>query len=453
MVAHHHMIWRLVCALLLFLSVDLLVTAQEPNLKQATDVAYLTIRVPADATLTIAGDPTSTTGPERLFVTPSLTPGKSYSYKLLATWEKDGKSQRVERVVRFKAGDSVTIDLTAPENVKGKTPDDKPKDKIKENPRKEEVPGTEKLKAPNKEAAAPKSRHFQFTYSATLAGIKAGETVSIWVPIPPTTASQQVKLLDKKLPKGSKDSQGTEPIYGNRIHFFTALANDKGEVPFSFVYEVKRKEVGHETKLAKEDEKRIARFLQADELVPIEGKPLELLEGKDLSGDPMAKARIMYDVVNSHMKYSKVGTGWGRGDSVWACDSKFGNCSDFHSLFISMARANKLPAKFEIGFPLPEKRGEGDIGGYHCWAFFRPEGKGWVPVDISEANKNSKLTDYYFGNLTEDRVTFSTGRDINLVPKQDGKALNFFIYPYAEVAGKAVAQEKFIKKFFFKDVK
>ena len=61
--------------------------------------------------------------------------------------------------------------------------------------------------------------------------------------------------------------------------------------------------------------------------------------------------------------------------------------------------------------------------------------------------------DYFFGNLTEDRITFSTGRDVNLVPKQAGKPLNFFIYPYAEVMGKEVPQEKIVKKFAFEDLK
>ena len=135
---------------------------------------------------------------------------------------------------------------------------------------------------------------------------------------------------------------------------------------------------------------------------------------------------------------------------IWACDSRFGNCSDFHGLFIALARARKIPAKFEMGFPIPEKRGEGSIGGYHCWAWFRVEGKGWVPADISEANKNPKLKDYYFGNLTADRVAFSKGRDISLVPKAEGKALNFFIYPYVEVEGKPY--EKLRKRFTFKDV-
>jgi len=76
-----------------------------------------------------------------------------------------------------------------------------------------------------------------------------------------------------------------------------------------------------------------------------------------------------------------------------------------------------------------------------------------VPVDISEANKNPKMKEYYFGHLTEDRITFTTGRDITLVPKQDGEPLNFFVYPYVEVDGKPYAAEKVKRKFGYEDVK
>jgi hypothetical protein len=72
-------------------------------------------------------------------------------------------------------------------------------------------------------------------------------------------------------------------------------------------------------------------------------------------------------------------------------------------------------------------------------------------VDISEANKNPMMRDYYFGNLTADRIGFSTGRDVNLVPKQAGKPLDFFIYPYAEAGGKEVSQDEIVKKFAFAD--
>jgi transglutaminase-like putative cysteine protease len=162
---------------------------------------------------------------------------------------------------------------------------------------------------------------------------------------------------------------------------------------------------------------------------------------------------LLYDVVNGHMEYRKDKPGWGQGDAVWACDSKFGNCTDFHSLFISLARAQKIPSKFEMGFSIPEKHGDGLVGGYHCWAWFLPDKKGWVPVDISEANRHPKMQEYYFGNLTEDRVQFSTGRDIELVPPQAGPPLNFFVYPYVEVDGQPYPAEKVARTFSYKDVK
>jgi transglutaminase-like putative cysteine protease len=300
--------------------------------------------------------------------------------------------------------------------------------------------------------AGPRSRTFLFTYAATVTGLEAGQVARIWVPVPPATTDEQTVKIEKvSLPKGARTL--TEKRYGNRMVYVRARANAKGKIPLTLVYRVTRREVKGQTGKKTKDTAPLERFLQADTLVPVGGKPLDLLKGKELPKDPMARARLLYDVVNKHMRYSKEGKGWGRGDAVWACDSKFGNCSDFHSLFISLARGEKLPAKFEIGFPLPEKRGAGAIPGYHCWAFFRPAGKGWVPVDISEANKNPKRRDYYFGNLTEDRVTFSTGRDIDLVPKQAGKALNFFIYPYVEVGGKEYPQDKIVRKFSFRDVK
>jgi transglutaminase-like putative cysteine protease len=300
--------------------------------------------------------------------------------------------------------------------------------------------------------AAPRSRTFQFTYRATVTGLQAGETARVWLPVPPSNDVQTVSIVSRDLPGESR--LGKEKKFGNQILYFEAKADAEGKVPFQIVYRVTRKEVkGEASKDMIEDAAQLAKFLQADARVPVGGKPLELIKGKELPMDQEKIARVLYDLVNGHVRYSKEGTGWGRGDSEWVCQSGYGNCTDFHSLFMSLARAKNIPAKFEIGFPLPEKRGAGEVPGYHCWAFFLPRGKGWVPVDISEANKNPKMKDYYFGNLTEDRVTFSTGRDLELTPKQEGEPLNFFVYPYVETAGKPVPQEKIMKKFAFRDEK
>ena len=143
------------------------------------------------------------------------------------------------------------------------------------------------------------------------------------------------------------------------------------------------------------------------------------------------------------MKYDKPkDQPWGRGDTVYACSSKVGNCTDFHSYFISLCLAQNIPARFQIGLygEYDKKPGtEYKTGGYHCWAEFLVPGKGWVPVDISEADKagkQDKKYEFFFGGHTDNRVTLSLGRDLVLNPPQKGEPLNYFLNPYVEVGGK-----------------
>ena len=175
---------------------------------------------------------------------------------------------------------------------------------------------------------------------------------------------------------------------------------------------------------------------------------LEVTRGKTSDLD---KARAVYDYAADNLKYDKSGTGWGRGDIYYACDIKRGNCTDFHAVFTGFTRAVGIPARFEIGFPLPPDRREGEIAGYHCWAEFYLQGYGWVPLDASEGGKNPDRRSYFFGAHDEHRVLFTIGRDIRLSPAQKGEPLNFFVYPYVEVDGRAF--EKVQKKFYFRDVK
>ncbi|HZN32428.1 MAG TPA: transglutaminase-like domain-containing protein [Pirellulaceae bacterium] len=299
-------------------------------------------------------------------------------------------------------------------------------------------------------ASSPHQRQFRLTYAVTVTGLEAGQAARLWMPVPPDNDEQRVQVVEQSLPGASQ--QAREPKYGNDILYVAAAADRAGQVTARTVYGVTREEARGTPAVMMKDNELAALFLKPDARVPVGGKPLTLLAGKSLPMDQMRLGRVLYDVVNGHMRYSKEGTGWGLGDAVWACDSKYGNCSDFHSLFISLARSQGVPAKFEIGFPLPPARGRGEIAGYHCWAWFQPRGFGWVPVDISEANKNPELREYYFGNLTENRVTLSTGRDLVLAPPQAGPPLNFFVTPYVEVAGKPYPAEKVQLKLQYEDV-
>jgi transglutaminase-like putative cysteine protease len=180
--------------------------------------------------------------------------------------------------------------------------------------------------------------------------------------------------------------------------------------------------------------------------VPIDGQiKLVSAEVGDPNRSSYEQARAIYDYVIANMTYDKSGNGWGRGDAIYACNLKKGNCTDFHSLFIAIARSRGIPARFTIGFPLGGPS-VGEIPGYHCWAEFYAGGE-WVPVDASEAWKHPQLRQYYFGHLDADRVAFTMGRDLVLKPRQSGEPVNFLIYPYVEVDGKPLPKEQIKNQF------
>ena len=70
-----------------------------------------------------------------------------------------------------------------------------------------------------------------------------------------------------------------------------------------------------------------------------------------------AKARALYDWVWDHMQYDKSVPGLGLGDIPYCLKVGKGNCTDFHKLFIALARASGLPARWNMGFPLAYEDG------------------------------------------------------------------------------------------------
>jgi transglutaminase-like putative cysteine protease len=304
---------------------------------------------------------------------------------------------------------------------------------------------------------SPPSRTFIFTYQVTLKDIPAGaQRVRVWIPCAVTDANQTVVLKKASGPVHLREVR--EAPFGNHILYGEIPHPQSGPAEFTAEYEVTRKEYSkgdYESLMKASPGSRaapqdLARFLAPDRLVPIDGRMKELADENTRGKQgTVERAHALYDYVFQTVRYDKSGTGWGRGDSLWVCDAKHGNCTDFHSLFISMARAEGIPARFEIGFPVPVGQ-EGSIPGYHCWAEFFVAGVGWVPVDISEAWKDPKKHDYFFGTLDANRVQFTVGRDLTLQPKQHGGPLNYFIYPYVEVDGKPF--EGFEKKFSYREM-
>jgi len=214
-------------------------------------------------------------------------------------------------------------------------------------------------------------RHLTFHYAFTVKNVSPGERVRVWIPLAHSDSFQFVKVVSKNGDLPLK--QIPQPEYGNEILYAETSRADKSEYKFSVDYDVVRRE--HvvlvngkpltDLPAAKATHIELARFLEPDRLVPVTGVPAQLAEQQTKGATtPLEKAHDIYEYVFQTMKYDKSGEGWGHGDTLWACDSKHGNCTDFHSVFISMARAEKIPARFEIGFPIPADKHSAEIPGY-----------------------------------------------------------------------------------------
>jgi uncharacterized protein (TIGR03000 family) len=73
--------------------------------------ARLKVLVPADATVTVDGHATRSTGAERQFVSPPLQPGRKFTYTLEATWKENGQLRRLTRRVTVEAGGGYVVDF------------------------------------------------------------------------------------------------------------------------------------------------------------------------------------------------------------------------------------------------------------------------------------------------------------------------------------------------------
>ena len=204
---------------------------------------------------------------------------------------------------------------------------------------------------------------FDFVYQATLPELK--ENARMWIPLPRTDQFQTIEITQMTIPGTHRIL--TEEQFGNKVLYIELEPKDSGAT-LSLEFHVKRLEKGIYT----DDESSPSEFLSPDQMVPDSDLFRELakeaLVGKN--GGVLVKARALYDFTIDQMLYQKVGDGYGKGDAIYACDAGFGNCTDYHSYFIALARSVNIPARFAIGAGIPSNRNDGGVNGYHCWAEF-----------------------------------------------------------------------------------
>jgi transglutaminase-like putative cysteine protease len=304
------------------------------------------------------------------------------------------------------------------------------------------------LLTPHLESQELSTREMRLAYVAEIDGLpENADEIRVWIPLPSSNRHQTITNIQIEPAWAWKHH--VDPVYGNEYLYAVLDGAPAKPVEIRITFDVDRRIVLFDRLGAqKVDQEERRRNLMPDRLVTISPRINTLASRVTANASGTAgEARAIYDHVLRNMTYDTTKPGWGRGDTERACDVKAGNCTDFHSLFISLARSRAIPARFVMGVSVPNEA-SGTVRGYHCWAEFYLDGKGWVPVDVSEAWKSEDpaVQNFLFGNLDFDRVELTVGRDI-VLHGQSGPPLNYFIHPYVEVDGKPWLETSMVTEF------
>jgi hypothetical protein len=326
---------------------------------------------------------------------------------------------------------------------------------------------------------APRRATFEVRHELKVMVPEGAQRVRVWFvlpqedPIPGDGAApaQQVSDLHIEAPYPHRVERDSE---GNKVLYLEATNPKDKELKLVETFVVTRNEVRMsvdpaKTKpLSEADRAKYAQYLEANKNVVIDDEIRQL--ANQIVGDesnPVLAARKLYDWVLHNVDYwvkdPKNKKASPVGSTTYCLTFRTGNCTDFESLWTSLARAKGIPTRIVYGsFFKPDLNGAETDQSYHCWATFYAPGLGWVPHDVSVADMyvgempvtadNEVLmrrttadgtfgvdpakVEYYFGNMDERRMVWSIGRDLILSPKQDGEPVNALAKAYVEIDGK-----------------
>ena len=266
--------------------------------------------------------------------------------------------------------------------------------------------------------------------------------------------------------------------FGNEYVYLDVRNPTKGTIKVKEVFDVERQEIRGDVDSSKarsltdEEISRLATYLKPSRHIPVTNATRQLassIVGSETN--PLLAARKLYDWVLENIEY------WVKdpankkaspvGDAEYCLTTKTGNCTDFHSLYTSLARSAGIPTRMVYGsLAKPTLKGVDKDQSYHCWPETYIGGLGWISNDVAvpdiyygrfdfnEKHRDSvilttalgyvspdpAMVDYYFGNLDARRVTWNRGRDLVMQgPRQAGGPINSMPKAYVEVDGKTHA--------------
>lgn len=293
------------------------------------------------------------------------------------------------------------------------------------------------------------------TYDFAIKDFVKGKPTSLWIPYPMSDVDQNIS--DVKI-SGNYDKQN---IYRDPASGAVYLHADWSKSPETPVLRLSFHVDSHFQKGAplkdggNDIPVEILPYLVPSKFIPSDDARIQAYAKEATAGKEsiLDKARGVYDwtIRNTFRDPDVKGCGLGEPLTTLTQAKGGGKCADISSVFVAVARAAGVPARDVFGLRGSGKSGE-MTGDFHCWTEFYLPGTGWVmadPADVRKAMLVEKLelgdkptaerTEFFWNGDDLFRIVLSrAGRGVLFAPRQKGEALDYFMYPYAEVDGKAL---------------
>jgi transglutaminase-like putative cysteine protease len=281
-----------------------------------------------------------------------------------------------------------------------------------------------------------------------LSGHGLTEQAQLWVPYPVSNTNQLVTNIQIS---GDYESAAvyTDQVFATPMLHARWAAGQAGR-QLTLRFDVSRKELRRPDLSSPEtawDPADYALYLRPTSLGPIDGEVKKLADQITLGKTTvLAKAKAIYDWACENTYRNPATRGCGAGDVCKLLQDPGGKCADISSLYVALARAAGVPAREILGLRQGKKSGDDITTWQHCWAEFYLPGHGWLPVDPADVRKmmlveklelsdakTASYRDYYWGGLDAYRIKLGEGKDLTLNPPQAGEALNYLMYPFAQI--------------------
>jgi transglutaminase-like putative cysteine protease len=306
-------------------------------------------------------------------------------------------------------------------------------------------------------------RNFEMTTRVDLT--KAQGTIQAWIPVPALNEPDWTRPMGNTWQTNARNAVlRRDPKYGAEMLHLEWDAGDTPMVEISSRFATRDRAVdltkpGNAVPLSTAERKL---YTEATALIPTGGivrQTADMITAGARS--ELAKARAIYEwIVDNTFRNPKTrGCGVGNIAAMLHTGNLGGKCADLNALYVGLARAVGLPARDVYGIRVaPSKFGYKSLGtgspiitkAQHCRAEAYITGLGWVPVDPADVRKvvleeppgNLPLADAkvaaarktLFGAWEMNWLAYNVAHDMNL-PGSNGPAVEFLMYPQAEIAG------------------